>query len=293
MILADEIFDEFRELSPAERHETTASYLQEFGDTMRDNNKRIFSRVLDMIAETEGDDMLHLDMLATHLDKEGPEHIEAKSWDMPEITSFSDYRARTHLEDDSGICDPRSEESIAYYLSDLETAVRKNADRDLLGSLVDSLQLPAEFVEFLKHTGGVAYPNLDKTMFVCTFATEQYWAMKHAQLLEQLYRFSGCSGFKVAAGWKAGDNEKGRLIYYSLCKDNDELDEPWQWRIFINIAHQDEWYFDSLRDFLAWYCHAYNWVNWDIVQMDIDDLNERCKKASAKDQEQDTEEESG
>ncbi|KAH0288045.1 hypothetical protein M436DRAFT_46567 [Aureobasidium namibiae CBS 147.97] len=292
MSLANEIFDEFGELSAAERHETTATLVSQFADVMRDNNKRIFSRVLDMIAETEGDDKLHLDMLATHHDIEGPEYIEAKSWDMPEITTFSDYRARTHLGDDSGICDPESESSLAYYLSDLEAAVRKNADRDLLGSLADSLQLPAEFVEFLKHTSGVTYPNLDKSKFLCAFATELYWADKHAKLLEQLYRFSGCSGFKVAAGWKAGDNGYGRVIYYLLCKDDEEPDEPWQWRIWVNIAYSEVSYFDCLRDFLCWYCHAYDWVDWDIVEMDIDDLNKKCKEASKRDQEQGTEEES-
>lgn len=141
MSLADDICDEFGELSPLERHETTAILVSQFADIMRDNNKRIFSRVLDMIAGTEGDDKLNLDMLATHHGIEDPNYIEAKSWDMPEITSFSDYRARSRLGDNSGICDPVSEPNTAHYLSDLETAVRKNADRDLLGGLADSVQL--------------------------------------------------------------------------------------------------------------------------------------------------------
>lgn len=67
MGLADEILDEFRDLSPTERFETTAAFLSSFADSMRDNNKRILSRVLDMIAEIEGDEKLHLDTLVTHL----------------------------------------------------------------------------------------------------------------------------------------------------------------------------------------------------------------------------------
>lgn len=284
----DEISDEFGELSPAERHDTMANALSQFGDTMRDNNKRIFSRVLDMIAETEGDDKLHLDMLATNLDMEDPRYIEVVSWDIPEVTSLSEYRAWSILGDDSGICEPIPEPDgyVARYLSSLETAVRKNASRDLLGNLVESLQLPAEFVEFLEHTSGVTYPNLDKTMFVCTFATAQYCAEEHAQPLDKLCQYADSDGFEVAAGWQAGNNDTNCCIYYLLCKDDDELDEPWQWRIFImNSDTADGDCFDSLREFLTWYASAYDWVEWKYVQQSVVTLHWRCKEAAAKDQE--------
>jgi hypothetical protein len=290
----EEIDDEFGELSPAERSETIANFLSEYGDTMRDNNKRIFSRVLDMIAATEGDDKLHLDMLATHLEIEDPKYVEFKSWDMPEITSFSDYRARSDLGDDAGICEPFSEDYVGRYLSSLEIAVRKNASRDLLGNTAESLKLPAEFYEFLKHTGGAHYPNLDKRMFVCDLPTEHYNEEKHALPLDKLCEHAPCQyDFEVAAGWVAGDYDMSSRIYYLLCRDYDEPDEPWRWKVFyINYAFADGDHFDSLRDFLSWYCKAYDWVNWKAVQCGIDSLHHKCidalrKEALEKEQMQD------
>lgn len=52
--------------------------LSEFEDRMADNNTRIFSRVLDLIAATEGDEQVHLDMLAMHLLKKTSEVINQK-----------------------------------------------------------------------------------------------------------------------------------------------------------------------------------------------------------------------
>ena len=286
MSLPVRIRDEFRELSPAERSATTASFLSQIADLMLDNNKRIFSKVLDMIAETEGDEKLHLDMLATHLAMETSEVVDVHSWDVPEITSLSEYRARSRLGEDSGVC-PRLSGSYDYtagYLQSLEIAVRRNASRDLLGSMAESLQLPAEYSEFLEQASGVVYPNLDKQMFVCSFSTALYDADEQAQPLEKIYRSAGCSGFEVAAGWKAGDNDQNCWIYYLLCKDDEEPDEPWQWRIFINnIDYQDVNYFDSLRDFLAWYCNAYDWVDWKAVQEGVHSLHQSCEEALAED----------
>lgn len=110
--------------------------------------------------------------------------VEVKSWDVPEITSLGEYRAWSHLGDDSGICAPITEPDgyVARYLSDLGIAVRTNASRDLLGRLADNLELPAEFYEFLNHTSGVAYPNLDRQMFVCSFAATQCGEQKQAAL---------------------------------------------------------------------------------------------------------------
>jgi hypothetical protein len=278
----EEIDDEFGELSPAERSETMASCLSKFGDIMCDNNKRIFSRVLDMIAETEGDDKLHLDMLATHLGIEDPKYVDFKSWDVPEVTSLSEYRARSHLGDDSGLC-PRLSGQYDYtvgYLRRLETAVRKNASRDLLGSMAESLKLPAEFTEFLEHTSGFVYPNLEKTMFVCNFSTALYDEEKQAQPLDKLCEVANCDDFEVAAGWVAGDNDMSSQIYYLLCRDYDESDEPWRWRIFyMNYEFADGDHFDSLREFLSWYCNACDWVDWKAVQGEINSLHQTCKDA--------------
>ncbi|THX81118.1 hypothetical protein D6D04_04219 [Aureobasidium pullulans] len=68
-----------------------AILLSRFCAYMLDNNQRIISSVLDMIAATDGDETLHMNMLATHLDKIG--------W-------------------------------IAEFLQELKTAVRNNASRD-------------------------------------------------------------------------------------------------------------------------------------------------------------------
>ncbi|CAD0083528.1 unnamed protein product [Aureobasidium vineae] len=226
MSLLVEIEDEFRKLSFTERSEAMANFLSQFADHMRDNNKRILSRVLDMIAETEGDEKLHLDMLATHLEMETSEVLDVKRWDMPEITSLDEYRAQSRLGDDSGIC-PRMTGSNNYttqFLPSLDAAVRKNASRDLLGSMADILELPAEFCEFLRHTSGVAYPNLDRQLFVCSFATALYDAHEQAQPLDKMCEFAGSEGFEVAAGWKAGDNDQNCCIHYFLCKDLEGLD---------------------------------------------------------------------
>jgi hypothetical protein len=283
--MEDEIEDEFGDLSPTERSETMASSLSEFAKVMCDNNQQIFSRVLDMIAETEGDDKLHLDMLATHLDIQDPAYIDFKSWDMPEFTSFSDYRARTHLGDDDGGFSPNlsgPSDYIARYLSDLKIAVRKHASRDLLGSMAEDLELPAEFVEFLAHTSGVEYPNLDKKMFVCSFPTALYSPEKHAQPLDKLCESSGCHDFEVAAGWKAGEIDMYSRICYLLCRDYDEPDEPWRWRVFyMNYEFAGGGHFDSLREFLSWYCNAYDWVVWDAVQSGIESLHYKCINALA------------
>jgi len=291
----EEIDDEFGELSPAERTETMASCLSKFREIMCDNNKRIFSRVLDMIAETEGDDKLHLDMLATHLEIDNLRYVDFKSWDMPEYTSFSNYRARSNLGDDDGIWGQSPEEYVQRYLSSLQIAVRKNACRDLLGSVAENLELPAEFCEFLRQTSGVYYPNLDRRMFVCDFSTTLYDEEKHALPLDKLCEYAGCEyDFEVAAGWVAGDRYYAESrIYYLLCRDYDEPDDPWRWKVFyMNYELSEGDHFDSLRDFLSWYCKAYDWVKWSAVQCGIDSLHHKCidalrKEALEKEQMQD------
>lgn len=105
MSLADEIFDDFGELSPAERFETTASFLSQIADLMLDNNRRLFPRALDMIAETEGDEKPHLDMFAAHLAMKTSEVVDVQSWDIrtrrswPRITpqSYGKLRMVPHI----------------------------------------------------------------------------------------------------------------------------------------------------------------------------------------------------
>ncbi|KAG9947622.1 hypothetical protein KCU85_g5603, partial [Aureobasidium melanogenum] len=204
-----DIEDEFRDLSPVARSETMASLLSQFADRMLDNNKRIFERVLDMIAETEGGEQLHLNMLATYLEMETSE-VHVKSWDDTEITRLSDYKASSRLGHDSGVCpwEHDSSEYIAAFLLHLQKAVRENASRDLLGDAAETLELPTDFCEFLKHTAGVVYPNLDRQMFVCSFGTNTYDIKGQAQPLDKMCKIAGPNGFVVAAGWTAGDNDR-------------------------------------------------------------------------------------
>lgn len=288
-----DIEDDFRDLNSIARTEVTASLLSQFADRMLDNNKRIFDRVLDMIAETRGDEGLHLNMLATHLAMDTSEVIDVKSWNGTEITTLSDYKAWSRLGHDSGLClwKHDSSEYIATFLLYLQKAVCENASRDLLGDAAETLELPSDFCEFLKHTAGVVYPNLDRQMFVCSFGTNTYDIQGQAQPLDKMCKVAGPNGFVVAAGWVVGDNDRSCWIHYLLCRKEAEPDEPWRWRIFINnIDFHDRGYYESLRDFLSWYCGAYDWVDWEAFQQGVTALHQECKEAIEEDEEQTSEE---
>lgn len=282
-----EIDDAFGELEPTKRRDAVVSLLSQFSDYMVDNNTRIISRILDMISETEGDETLHLDILASHLDKQSNMDENVTKWlgdneQYHGIHTLNDFRTHSDIGKDSSLCpwEPGTSDRIAAFLLELQTAVRRNASRDLLGSTAETLELPSEFCEFFKHTGGVVYPNLDKKMFVCEFATKDYGANEQAEPLERLRELGPSHEFEVAAGWKAGDNDQNCWIYYLLCREFDEPEEPWQWRIFVNNTtfHEFECY-DSLHEFLGWYCKPYDWIKWDAVQMSVDELHLKCTEA--------------
>ena len=154
-----EIKDDFKLLTPTEQYEAIADLIAQFADQMLDNNKRIFSRVLDIIGatDTKGHKTLHLNMLATHLAMETSEILEVKSWnindfDLPSnITSLDDLRAQSCLGNIPGAHPWKSGSSdyVTGFLQSLETAVRKHASRELLGDAAETLELPAPFCEFL------------------------------------------------------------------------------------------------------------------------------------------------
>ena len=174
-----EIYDPFDSLSPSERSETMSKALRRAEERSSGDNQRILKRVLDIIANTDGDDELHLNILATHLDKYSSETVYTRTrtddlentefWD-PTITRFSDFDPW-----DSSVSfrEPNSEESRAYvadFLRSLELAVRTNASRDLLGDIaVDNLRLPAEYYEFARQCGGLSSANFDRQVFLCEF----------------------------------------------------------------------------------------------------------------------------
>lgn len=287
-----EIHDEFRDLNPTERSESMARMLLEIEDRMADNNTRILSRVLDLIAATEGDEQFHLDMLATHLLKETSEVLDVVKWpgddkEWAGITRLSDFMPQTGSGSETGVCpwgyDARGRgfpsDQALKSLQALKEAVRRKACRELLGSAAESLELPADYCEFYKQTAGVYCDNWDRTMFVCDFARWFRSADKQAQDLDKMCEYSGVRDMEVAAGWLAGDNGQNSWIYYLLCKDDEDSDEPWQWRIFYtDIDSADGRAFDSLHEFLDWYASGYNRVSWRHVEMGIEDLHETCKQ---------------
>lgn len=289
-----EIHDGFKDdLNPSERSESMSTILSQFEERMLDSNKRILSRILDLIAETEPEEQVRLDMLATHLAKETSEVLEVTTWpgDNEEyrgITRLSEFMAQTGSGGETGVCpwkytpDGRNMQGdwIADFLQSLEKAVRENASRELLGSAAENLELPAEYREFLQQTHGVVYENWDREMFVCDFGNMLPSADRKVQPLNKMCESVDTDGFEVAAGWKAGDNDQNCWVYYLLCKDKEESDEPWQWRVFFaNINAQEFDYFDSLNEFLGWYASGYDWVDWNAVKGSVEELQQKCQRA--------------
>ncbi|KAH0372471.1 hypothetical protein KCU65_g998, partial [Aureobasidium melanogenum] len=212
-----EIYDPFHELNPSERSESISRALAQFGKRMEDSNKRVVARLLDTIAKTNGNEELHLDILATHLDKETTETIRIKArtdelentwvWD-PAITRLSDF-----VLTDSGIStwsEETTHDYIAGFLERLVLAVRATASRELLtDTTIDNLQLPAAFCEFTRH--------------------QHFGESQMAQPLDKMRQYCGQTRHhEFAAGWKAGDNYNNCVIYYALTLRYDEPDEPWQ-----------------------------------------------------------------
>ncbi|CAD0083526.1 unnamed protein product [Aureobasidium vineae] len=290
--LPAEIYDPFGDLSPSERSEIISKALARYEQRMKNDNERILKRVLDTIAKTDGTEELHLDMLATHLDRHTTRRLEARTrtdalenttedWD-PNITRLSDFTS----EDGALASWPDSEklpDHLTGFLDDLELAVRNNASRELLGdAAVDNLQLPAEFVEFSKQCGGLWYANYERESFYCDFASQHYQPDELAQPLDKITEWSGGRyDFEFAAGWLAGKNYYHCVIYYALCQRLDEPDEPWRWRVFVNNWECPDWQgpFDDLFGFLDWYCSRYDQVPWDSVQYSIESIHWKCKEA--------------
>ncbi|KAG9675349.1 hypothetical protein KCU99_g7179, partial [Aureobasidium melanogenum] len=291
-----EIYDPFDSLSPSERSETMSKALSQFGERMRDNNQRILKRVLDIIASTDGDEELHLNILATHLDKWSSETVYTRTrtddientlfWD-PTITRLRDFEPWDwSISELKNAEDPEKLRAYAAeFLKGLELAVRAKACRELLGdTTVDNLRLPAEYYEFARQCGGLASANYDREVFLCDFSSKMYCPEELAGPLDKIEQFSGAiSGFYFAAGWKAGENYDNCVIYYALTQHVEEPEGPWRWRVFVNNWEVHEWQgpFDDIFSFMEWYCDRYNQVPWDCVQSSIRRTHEKCKAAFA------------
>ncbi|KAH0021296.1 hypothetical protein KCU78_g6186, partial [Aureobasidium melanogenum] len=251
------IHDPFAELDPSEQTKIMSAHLKRYEERATDSNKRTLHRVLDMISATEGDDAMHLDILATHMGKE----------------SLSDEWTC------SGVFSPHKEEIIAQFLRELEIAVRKNADRELLGAAAETLNLPAEFCEFFKQCGGIYNENFDRHKFMCSFGSDSYLHEELVLPLEKMRRtsFGDPRWFELAAGWRVGYDYSTTSLYYLLCRVTDYMDEPWQWRIgYFDYDTPEDDLWDNLPEFLEWYCKGYDHVRWENVEGNIESIHEEC-----------------
>ncbi|KAG9653464.1 hypothetical protein KCU95_g12232, partial [Aureobasidium melanogenum] len=243
---------------PSEQTKVMAAHLQRYEERATDSNKRTFHRVLDMISATEGDDAMHLDILATHMGRDSRIHCDQKTWpgDMrleQEIVRPSDLKTS---EDwiSSGVYCLYEAESVTEFLQDLKIAVRNNADRDLLGIAAETFDLPAEFCEFARQCGGIFYENYDRTKFTCPFGSQFYRPEDMAVPLEEMASigFSDDYYFEVAAGWRVGDNELTTSLYYMLCRVTADMNERWKWKIgYFDYDIPDCYLWENLSEFLS------------------------------------------
>ncbi|KAG9529081.1 hypothetical protein KCU93_g3829, partial [Aureobasidium melanogenum] len=277
------IHDPFAELDPSEQTKVMAAHLQRYEERATDSNKRTLHRVLDAISATEGDDAMHLDILATHMGKEDRKYCDQMTWpgDLQleqEIARPSDLKVSDEWTS-SGVYQPHKEETIAQFLRELETAVRVNADRELLGDAAETLNLPAEFCEFVKQCGGIYNENFDRHKFMCSFGSDSYLHEELALPLEKMRRtsFGDPRWFELAAGWRVGYDYSTTSLYYLLCRVTDNMDEPWQWRIgYFDYDTPEDDLWDSLPEFLEWYCKGYDHVRWENVEGNIESIHEEC-----------------
>ncbi|KAH0344289.1 hypothetical protein KCU81_g4758, partial [Aureobasidium melanogenum] len=277
------IHDPFAKLDPSEQTKVMAAHLQRYIERATDSHKRTLHRVLDTISVTEGSDAMHLDILATHMGKESRKYCDQMTW--PGDLQFEQEIARPSdlkVSDEwtaSGVFLPHNEENIAQFLRELDTAARKNADRELLGAAAETLSLPAEFCEFVKQCGGIYDENFDRHKFMCSFGSQFYVSEELALPLEKMRRtsFGDSSWFELAAGWRMGYVYSTTSLYHLLCTVTDDMDEPWQLRIgyFEYDAPEDDLW-DSLPEFLEWYCKGYDHVRWENVEGNIKSIHEEC-----------------
>ncbi|CAD0095621.1 unnamed protein product [Aureobasidium mustum] len=276
------IHDPFAELSPSEQSSIMSAHLQRYEERMTDSNKRTLHRVLDIISATEGDDAIHLDILATHMGRESRTICDQKTWPgyiqlEQEIVRPSDLKTSEDWVS-SGVLCLYEEEFVASFLRDLKIVVRNKADKDLLGTATETFDLPAEYCEFARQCGGIFYENYDRTRFTCPFGSQFYHPEDMAVPLERMTRIFNDDGyFEVAAGWRVGDNELTTSLYYMLCRVTADMDEPWQWRIgYFDYDTPDMRLWENLPDFLEWYSEGYDRVIWENVEGTIERIHETC-----------------
>ncbi|KAG9947628.1 hypothetical protein KCU85_g5605, partial [Aureobasidium melanogenum] len=114
---------------------------------------------------------------------------------------------------------------------------------------------------------------------MCSFGSQLYVSEELALPLEKMRRtsFGDSSWFELAAGWRMGYVYSTTSLYHLLCTVTDDMDEPWQLRIgyFEYDAPEDDLW-DSLPEFLEWYCKGYDHVRWENVEGNIKSIHEEC-----------------
>ena len=157
------IIDDFRDLTLSERSEHMSNIFSRFGERICDNNKRVLTRMLDLIAKADDNEQILLNVLATHLQKDTPEVLFYNKWpsDIGEwrgVTRLSDFMSLTGSGSEMGVSQWGRTDTcplFAGHLEGLEEAVRSNASRDYLGTAAENLKLPAEYCELVHHTTGI------------------------------------------------------------------------------------------------------------------------------------------
>ncbi|KAI5194842.1 hypothetical protein E4T39_08489 [Aureobasidium subglaciale] len=294
--------DEFANSASSERAERMSSILQRFQTRMSETNSRVLGRVLDMIEATEGDEALHLDMLATHMSKYHSAHMQYSPWkngytllDGTEINSMSAYRAYysrkngllPHSRTDDGTLSNEDATALSHCLASLQWAVRQHADEDWLGGTANTLELPADYCELLKHVRGIGYENWDRQMFIPDVDASILQRIEDLALgADELSDLNCKDDFRLAAGWIMGENEHGSLVVYAVSRHNGVV-EPWRWRIFVEANFPHTNVFDNVEDFLVWLSSADDWIDWDGVQQSVSEAHTICRIRRAQEAEHD------
>ncbi|KAI5251672.1 hypothetical protein E4T42_04149 [Aureobasidium subglaciale] len=285
------ILDEFAYFTASERAERMAGTLLQFQTRMSETNGRVLGRVLDMIEASEGDEALHLDMLATHMSKYHSTHLQYSPWkngytllDGTEINSMSAYRAYysrkngllPHSRTNDGLLSDKDASTLLHCLANLQWAVREHADEGWLGETAHTLELPADYCELLKHVRGVGYENWDRQMFIPDIDASVLQRIEDLALeADELSDLDCTADFRLAAGCIMGENEHGSQIIYAVSRHTGVV-EPWRWRIFVEANFPHTNVFENVEEFLIWLSSADDWIDWSGVRESVGEVHKIC-----------------
>lgn len=140
------------------------------------------------------------------------------------------------------------EGEIAHFLEELKADVCKHASSRHIRDVAKSIELPAEYCEFVKRAYCISYDNWEKTNSICAFGGSGDSKVPN---LEELKSRMCVVEYDVAAGWLVGSCSGWRMAYL-LSRPKDAPLDPWRWRIIshrIDIADIES--FGSLEGLLT------------------------------------------